>query len=139
MIDNYLEGSYHSWDEVYKSQKYNSSIYIGDVQSALDLEFLKDKNIKTGIYFLIELLPLLKVWIMSNMIKKSSIQYILFSMARMRILLLFSIRSFSQYKIIFPKVVYWCIVLLEYHGYHKLYAEFHPRYLLHNEKIKNFF
>jgi len=73
MIDNYLEGSYHSWDEVYKSQKYNSSIYIGDVQSALDLEFLKDKNIKTGIYFLIELLPLLKVWIMSNMIKKSSI------------------------------------------------------------------
>lgn len=37
MIDNFLEGDYHSYDQVYVNSETTTSIFIGDVQAALDL------------------------------------------------------------------------------------------------------
>jgi hypothetical protein len=48
MIDNFFEDNYHSYDKVYEHPEYKKSIYIGDMQSALDDDFLSNKSIKTG-------------------------------------------------------------------------------------------
>jgi len=49
MIDNFFEDNYHSYDEIYRHRQTHKIIYLGDMQSALDDDFLCNKNIKTGI------------------------------------------------------------------------------------------
>lgn len=48
MIDNFFEDSYHSYDKVYDHPETGKSIFLGDMQSALDHDFLRNQNIKTG-------------------------------------------------------------------------------------------
>ena len=49
MIDNFFEqDSYHSYDQVYFHPETEKSIYLGDMQSALDDDFHRNKGIKTG-------------------------------------------------------------------------------------------
>lgn len=48
MIDNFFEDNYHSYDEIYRHPQTLKIIYLGDMQSALDDDFLCNKNIKTG-------------------------------------------------------------------------------------------
>lgn len=50
MLDNFFEDNYHSYDKVYKHPETERIIYLGDMQSALDIDFLHNHNIKTGIY-----------------------------------------------------------------------------------------
>ena len=50
MINNYFdEDEYHSSDSVYTHPVYNHSLFIGDMSSALDIDYLHKSNIKTGI------------------------------------------------------------------------------------------
>ena len=49
MIDNFFEDNYHSYDKVYVHSSTRSSIFLGDMQSALDYDFLSQNNVKTGI------------------------------------------------------------------------------------------
>lgn len=63
MIDNFLEGDYHSYDQVYLNSDTNTSLFIGDVQAALDLAFLQANNIKTGMYRKIKSLLRPRIWI----------------------------------------------------------------------------
>ena len=51
MIDNFFEDNYHSYDRVYIHPETNRHIYLGDMQSALDDDFLSSHSIKTGIIF----------------------------------------------------------------------------------------
>jgi hypothetical protein len=48
MIDNFFEDNYHSYDNVYRHPETQKIIYLGDMQSALDNDFLHNQNIKTG-------------------------------------------------------------------------------------------
>ena len=48
MFDNFIEDNYHPCDKVYHHQESGNGIYIGDVQSALDINFLHQTKIKTG-------------------------------------------------------------------------------------------
>jgi hypothetical protein len=49
MFDNFIEDNpYHSSDAVFIHPENKNRIFIGDVQAALDLLFLKTNNIKTG-------------------------------------------------------------------------------------------
>ena len=48
MFDNFLEEEYHPSDSVFTHPHTHYQIYIGDVQSALDADGLKEKNITTG-------------------------------------------------------------------------------------------
>jgi len=48
MFDNFLEEQYHPSDPVFTHPSTSNKLYIGDVQSALDTDSLKDKNITTG-------------------------------------------------------------------------------------------
>ena len=48
MFDNFLEEEYHPSDAVFTHPQTSFQIYIGDVQSALDTDSLKEKNISTG-------------------------------------------------------------------------------------------
>ena len=50
MIDNFFEDNYHSYDKVYVHSSTHFSIFLGDMQSALDYDFLSQNNVKTGIY-----------------------------------------------------------------------------------------
>lgn len=52
MFDNFVEETYHPYDQVYTHPQYNQHIFIGDAQSALDMTFLSEKGIKTGIQYL---------------------------------------------------------------------------------------
>ena len=51
MIDNFFEDSYHSYDKVYIHPESKNCIYIGDMQSAIDDDFLCNHRIKTGSFF----------------------------------------------------------------------------------------
>lgn len=51
MIDNFFEENYHSYDRVYQHPDTHNFIYIGDMQSAIDDDFLRNNNIKTGKFF----------------------------------------------------------------------------------------
>lgn len=62
MFDNFLEESYHPWDKIYTNSETGNCLYLGDVQSALDIEFLQTHNIKTGKYRSIQLSQLPKIW-----------------------------------------------------------------------------
>lgn len=48
MIDNFFEDSYHSYDKVYDHPDAGASIFLGDMQAALDDDFLRNQKIKTG-------------------------------------------------------------------------------------------
>lgn len=48
MFDNFIEDNYHPCDKVYQHKQADNGIYIGDVQSALDIPFLNQAKIKTG-------------------------------------------------------------------------------------------
>lgn len=48
MIGNFVEEGYHSFDAVFCHPRTMNTIFIGDVQAALDFDFLKDNNIRTG-------------------------------------------------------------------------------------------
>ena len=49
MFDNFIEDNpYHSSNAVFIHPENNIRIFIGDVQAALDFDFLRTNNIKTG-------------------------------------------------------------------------------------------
>ena len=48
MIDNFFEDNYSSCDKVYQHPESHKHIYIGDMQAALDDDFLCNKNIRMG-------------------------------------------------------------------------------------------
>lgn len=49
MFDNFIEDNpYHSSDAVFTHPENKNQIYIGDVQAALDFDFLRTNNIRTG-------------------------------------------------------------------------------------------
>lgn len=48
MFDNFMADHYHSWDLVYTDASSGSHIFIGDVQAAVDQDFLLSQRIKTG-------------------------------------------------------------------------------------------
>ena len=43
-----MADDYHSWDLVYTDVPSGSHIFIGDVQAAVDKDFLSAQGIKTG-------------------------------------------------------------------------------------------
>ncbi len=49
MINNYLDYEYQPCHKVYSHETYNNSIYLGDINAALDLQYIKTETIKTGI------------------------------------------------------------------------------------------
>jgi hypothetical protein len=48
MFDNFMADDYHSWNLVYTDAFTGSHIFIGDVQAAVDQDFLEGQRIKTG-------------------------------------------------------------------------------------------
>ena len=48
MFDNFMADDYPSWDLVYTHLSSRSRIFIGDVQAAVDQDFLSMQGIKTG-------------------------------------------------------------------------------------------
>lgn len=49
MFDNFIEDNpYHSSDAVFVHPENGNRIFLGDIQAALDFDFLKANNIKTG-------------------------------------------------------------------------------------------
>ena len=49
MFDNFIEDNpYHSSDSVFVHPNSRNRIFLGDIQAALDFDFLKASNIKTG-------------------------------------------------------------------------------------------
>ena len=49
MFDNFIENNpYHSSDAVFTHPETKNRIFIGDVQAALDFEFLRINNIRAG-------------------------------------------------------------------------------------------
>lgn len=49
MNNNYFdEPAYQPWHNVYTNANYNSSIFLGDVQAALDVDWIQRSNIKLG-------------------------------------------------------------------------------------------
>jgi hypothetical protein len=51
MIDNFID-EYHSYDLVYRHPDTLNSIFIGDMNSAQDFDFLKSERIRTGTPFI---------------------------------------------------------------------------------------
>jgi len=48
MFDNFMAEDYHSWDLVYTDASSGGHLFIGDVQAAVDEEFLQAQRIRTG-------------------------------------------------------------------------------------------
>jgi hypothetical protein len=48
MFDNFFEDSYHSYNKVYVHPETFNCIFLGDMQSAIDADFLKQQHIRTG-------------------------------------------------------------------------------------------
>lgn len=48
MINNYLEHEYQPSHKVYTHSASGHSIFLGDIQAALDLSFIKGQRILTG-------------------------------------------------------------------------------------------
>lgn len=48
MFDNFVQEKYHSYDRVFTHPVTGHAIFIGDVQAALDLDFLMQNKIHTG-------------------------------------------------------------------------------------------
>lgn len=63
MLDNFFEDSYHSYDKIYEHPETHTFIYLGDMQAALDDDFLHNKNIKTGTLIIIQSSLQPKTWI----------------------------------------------------------------------------
>ena len=62
MIDNFFEDNYHSYDKVYQHPETQKIIYLGDMQSAIDNDFLHNQKIKTGRIIAIKLSPQRGIW-----------------------------------------------------------------------------
>ncbi len=48
MINNYIEHEYKPCHCVYTHESSGKNLYLGDIQAALDIEFINREQIKTG-------------------------------------------------------------------------------------------
>ena len=48
MFDNFFEDNYHSYNKVYVHPETFNGIFLGDMQSAIDADFLSQQRIRTG-------------------------------------------------------------------------------------------
>lgn len=140
MFDNFIEESpYHSSDQVFIHPVAKNSIFIGDVQAALDFDQLKANNIKTGSFKIIQSLQLPETWTMSNTSHQFCTSSILCSTGRMRILLLFLMLSTISLKPISKGATFWYTVLQGYPGYYLKHVEQYFGYFLFDEIQQNEF
>ena len=139
MIDNFFQDNYHSYDKVYQHPETNWNIYLGDMQAALDDDFLRNKNIKTGILKIIQSLQQPKTWIISSSIALSNIQYTHFLTANYKASLPSSTLSIKSQKKASKQVAFWSTALLASREYFQSQLEFNFGHFLYHEKVKKDF
>ena len=139
MFDNFVEEQYRSSDPVFTHPLTSNRIFIGDIQSALDLDFLKEYKITTGLSFTIQSSPQRAIWTMYTTNQLSSTLFILFSMVKMKISPPSSILSLPSSKLTFLKAVYLSIAQLEFLVYIYIHLELYFSYLISYEISRNWF
>jgi hypothetical protein len=75
MIDNFFEDSYHSYhsyDRVYEHPESGSSIFLGDMQAAMDYDFLRNQHIRMGTSGLTQSSRLPGTWTTSSSTRTSA-------------------------------------------------------------------
>lgn len=134
MLDNFFEDSYHSYDKIYEHPETHTFIYLGDMQAALDDDFLHNKNIKTGTLIIIQSSLQPKTWIIQSSIQPFSTQFTHFSTANNKVSDISLTPSLTSSNKIFNQAAFSFTVLLASPEYKLNYIEFNSGDFLSDEK-----
>ena len=134
MFDNFFQDNYQSYNKVYIHPETLNSIFLGDMQSAIDADFLSRQHVKTGTFKSIQSSRPLKIWITLFSVPPSSMLSILSLIANKKISPIFLMRSTCWQRRISAWGAFLCTVQPEYQEYAFVKVELYISDIVYHEE-----